>query len=318
MYNTGQIYGVDLIINRIINPQMYFSDHAPFWRSGYSAVLVVEDEDKYSDEYSPGNHSPDDTIDELVPELVLKSARLAIASLSQLADPITSPDDVVNPDLLVDSDSVRFSHVPSRRGESVTVTAIISNRGPGGVEDVSVQVELVPPVSGKLPEIVEEWNLDMDESASREISTSFVVDEWGDYQVLVKVNTDASFFESDFTNNLARRAISISERIGVADLVVYPNPTNMNERADVNLKYKLSRDASVELKIYDISGRLVYNEDFAPGENGGRRGPENNIRWNGANQSLNPVAPGIYICQIVAEDDSGEKRSAFEKLAVLR
>ena len=28
--------------------------------------------------------------------------------------------------------------------------------------------------------------------------------------------------------------------------------------------------------------------------------------------------PGIYICQIVAEDDSGGKQSAFGKLAVLR
>jgi len=318
IYNTGQLYDVALIVNRIINPQMYFSDHASFWKSGYSAVLVIEDEDKRSDEYSPGNHSPDDTIDKINSELFLKSARLAIASLSQLADPITGPDDVIDPDLLVESDSVIFSHVPSRRGDSVAVNAIISNRGPGGVEDISVQVELVSPVSGEPPEIVDEWTLDMGDNISREISASFVVDEWGDYQVIVKVNTDARVFESDFTNNLARRTISISARIGVADLVVYPNPANMNERTDVNLKYKLSRDASVALKIYNISGRLVYNEDFAPGENGGRRGPENSIQWNGANQNLNPVAPGIYICQIVAADDRGEKQSAFEKLAVLR
>jgi len=318
IYNIGQLYGMDLIVNRIINPKMVFSDHSPFWRAGYSAVLMIEDEDKHSHEYSPYNHSPDDTIDKLNSELMLKSARLAIASLAQLADPITGPDDAVNPDLLVEANSVRFSHIPSRRGESVTITARIRNQGPGDVEGVSVQVELVSPTIGKLPETVGEWTLDMEDNTWREISTSFVLDEWGDYQVTVKVNTDSLIFESDFSNNMARRTIFISTRIGVADLVVYPNPTNLSEREDVNLKYKLSRDANVALEIYDINGRLIYDEEFALGGNGGRRGPDNNIQWNGENQSLNPVAPGIYICHIVAADDNGEKQSAFEKLAVLR
>jgi hypothetical protein len=318
IYNTGENYNIDLAINRIVDPEMVLSDHSPFWKSGYNAVLMIEDSDKHSDEFSPVNHTPDDTIDKLNFELALKTTRLAVATVAQLADPISGPDDTINPDLLVEADSVRFSHVPSRRGDSVTVTYLVRNLGPGDVEGVSVQVWLVPPAAGMGTEMLEESTLTLEAHTSRELSTSLTLDEWGDYQVLIKVNHDSRVFESDFSNNLARKTIFISTELGVAGLIAYPNPAILSEKGAVNFKYKLSRDASVAMRIYDIRGCLVYNENFAPGENGGRRGPNNNVRWNGANRNLSPVAAGIYICCIVAANDNGETQTAFRKLAVLR
>jgi hypothetical protein len=177
---------------------------------------------------------------------------------------------------------------------------------------------LVPPVAGAHPEMLSEWMLDLRESVSYEISSPMMLDEWGDYQILVKVNPDSRIFESDFNNNVARRTISISAELGLADLVAYPNPAVLGEDGEVNLKYKLSQDADVTMEIYDIQGRLAYSEKFATGENGGKRGSNNHIKWNGVNQSLNPVAAGIYICRIVAANNSGEKRWAAKKLAVVR
>ena len=316
VHRVGEIYGIDLVLNRLVAPEMVYSDHSPFWKSGYSAVFIIEGSDRYSDEFSPVNHTPDDTLEKLDFELALKTSRLAVAALAQLADPITGPDDVIRPDLLVNN--VRFSHIPYRRGDIVTVTASVSNLGPGDVEDISVQMWLVAPVTGAHPEMVNEWTLDLRENEWYEISSPMMLDEWGDYQILVRVNSDSRIFESDFSNNTARRTVSISAELGLADLIAYPNPAVLVEDGEVNLRYKLSQDAVVTMEIYDIQGRLTYSEEFAPGENGGKRGPNNHIKWNGVNQSLNPVAAGIYFCRVVAADNGGEKRWAAKKLAIIR
>ena len=314
IYHARELYNIDLIVNRIVDPELVYSDHSSFWKSGYSAVLMSEGSDPRSDEFSPVNHTADDTMGKLNFELALRAARLAVGALAQLADPIIGPEDAINPDLLVEADSVRFSHIPSERGDSVTVTARVRNLGPGDVEDSDVRMWLVPPAIGTPPEMVGEWTLDLDANTSYEISTSLTLDEWGDYQVFITVNFDSHISESDFSNNRIWKTISISAELGVADLIAYPNPAILSEK--VNFRYKLSQDANVTMRIYDIRGSLVYSKEFAPGENGGRRGPNNSVKWDGVNQSLNPVASGIYICHIVAASDSGETRSIFKKLAV--
>ena len=318
IYRAGELYKIDLIANRIVNPEMIYSDHSPFWRSGYSAVTMIEGSDSHSDEFSPVNHTADDMIDKLNYELALKSTRLAVAALAQLADPITGQGDFINPDLLVDTDTVRFSNASLRLGKDLTVTANIYNSGPGDVRDVDIQIWLVPPAMGTQPKMMKEWTLDLAANASREICTSLTLDEWGNYQVLIKVNPDSNIFESDFSNNTVRKTIFVSTDLGIADLIAYPNPAILSEEGEVTLIYKLSQNASVMMEIYDIRGGLAYNEEFAPGENGGQRGPNNKIKWNGKNQDQNPVATGIYICRIAATNENGEIRSAFKKLAIIR
>ncbi len=316
IHRVEEIHGIDLIVNHVVAPEMVYSDHSSFWKSGYSAVFIIEGSDRHSDEFSPVNHTPDDTLEKLNFELALRTCRLAVATLAQLADPITGSDDVIRPDLMVNS--IRFSHTPYRRGDTITVTASVSNLGPGDVEDIGVQMWLVAPITGSHPEMLSEWMLDLGENVSYEISSPMMLDEWGDYQILVKVNPDSRIFESDFNNNMARKTISISAELGLADLIAYPNPAVFAEDGEVNLRYKLSQDAVVTMEIYDIQSRLAYREKFAPGENGGKCGPNNHIKWNGVNQSLNPVAAGIYICRVVAANNSGEKQWASKKLAIVR
>jgi hypothetical protein len=277
---------------------------------------MAEGSDKHSDEFSPINHTPDDTLEKLNFELALKTSRLAVAALAQLADPITGPDDVIRPDLLVNN--IRLSHIPYRRGDTITVAASVYNLGPEDVEDIGVQMWVVAPATGAHPEMLSEWILDLGENVSYEISSPMMLDEWGDYRIIIRVNSDSRIFESDFNNNMARRTISISAGLGLADLFAYPNPAVLVGDGEVNIIYKLSQDAHVTMEVYDIQGRLAYSEKFAPGENGGKRGPNNHIKWNGVNQSLNPVAAGIYFCRVVAANNSGEKRWAAKKLAIIR
>lgn len=318
IYKAGYTYEIDLTIGKFVDPKMVYSDHSPFWKAGYTAVLMTESRDSHSSDFSPVNHTAEDTIDKLNFNLALRTVRLAVASLAQLADPITGPDDVVNPDLLVAADSVRFSRIPSGPGDSITVSADVFNLGPGDVEDTNIQIWLIPPGGTMGTERIKEWKIDMADGALYEVSAPLSLNEWGDYQVLIKVNTDSHILESDFSNNMARKTIFISTSLGVADLTAYPNPATLNENKGLNFIYKLSQDADVSMEIYDIHGSLVYSERFAPGENGGRRGPDNNIRWDCTNRELKPVASGVYICRVIASNDNGEKQWASKKLAVLR
>lgn len=69
----------------------------------------------------------------------------------------------------------------------------------------------------------------------------------------------------------------------------YPNPFNPT----TNIKFRMSDIGNVELKIYDISGRLVktlLNEN--------RAGGQYNVQWDGTNQFGNRVGSGIYFYKL--------------------
>ena len=84
----------------------------------------------------------------------------------------------------------------------------------------------------------------------------------------------------------------------------------------------MSQDAYVTFSIYDLLGNLIFNEKFNPGENGGQRGPNNNIKWNtdslSRGDSSKQIASGVYVCQIIMMDLKGEQQSISGKIALLR
>ena len=79
--NRAPIYAPDLLVYRIVNDTYDGSDHAPFWNNGYPAICFMED-------YYPSYrhyHTPKDTVDGINFSFVLKSTRLAVANLAELA-----------------------------------------------------------------------------------------------------------------------------------------------------------------------------------------------------------------------------------------
>ena len=153
--------------------------------------------------------------------------------------------------------------------------------------------------------------------SSYEIIDNINLSTWGDYAFIIRINTDFGIFETNFTNNMAQKTLSLSEEIGIMDFLIYPNPVIANKHDEVNIRYSLSRDANVKLNIYNLLGKLIYSENFVPAENGGKRGPNNNIRWD-LHGSDNAVASGVYICHVTAVDESGKARSISGKLALIR
>jgi hypothetical protein len=75
-------------------------------------------------------------------------------------------------------------------------------------------------------------------------------------------------------------------------LPAYPNPTS----GPVMLRFRLGKEATVSMRIYDAKGRSVADIT------GGRfRAGTHDISWNGRNASGEPVTPGSYTWVLAAE-----------------
>ncbi len=77
-----------------------------------------------------------------------------------------------------------------------------------------------------------------------------------------------------------------------------PNPFN----PQTDIKFSLPRDASVQLKLYDVSGRLVrslVNETMTAGAH--------SVRWTGRDDAGKSVASGTYFMRLVANGETSVK-----------
>jgi len=82
---------------------------------------------------------------------------------------------------------------------------------------------------------------------------------------------------------------------------------------DVNIIFWLSRNATVKLTIYDVSGEVVLTQSGIQGTKG-----NNKFYWNGKNQYGRPIASGIYIYEIEAVTELNEHAKVIAKLAHIR
>jgi hypothetical protein len=72
----------------------------------------------------------------------------------------------------------------------------------------------------------------------------------------------------------------------------YPNPFN----PATTIEYSIARPGHVTLRVYNVAGQLVrtlVDENQAPG-------PVRIARWDGRNETGNPVASGVYLYQLEA------------------
>jgi M6 family metalloprotease-like protein len=88
----------------------------------------------------------------------------------------------------------------------------------------------------------------------------------------------------------------------IADFYNYPNPASNH----TNIRYRLTKDGNVKLQIFDLSGRLIY-EDQATGENISR-----DYEWN-----LDGYPSGVYICRLEASS-GGSSEVQTHKIAVVK
>ena len=127
--------------------------------------------------------------------------------------------------------------------------------------------------------------------------------EFGQHTVKLEVSDTAP------TPNMAVQEWSFFvERIGIANARNYPNPFE----DDTTIAFRLSRQASVTVRIYDFTGRLVAEpatnllEEAGPVE----------IAWSGDTSAGENLARGVYFCHILMESEL-EPQSAILKMAII-
>jgi hypothetical protein len=95
----------------------------------------------------------------------------------------------------------------------------------------------------------------------------------------------------------------------------YPNPFRAGAEP-TKICYFLKQNARVVIRIYDLSGSLVWNKEIPAGEPGGIGAPEGTwceVPWNGRNGRGELVRNGVYLCKVEAGS-----QSALIKIAVAK
>ena len=98
------------------------------------------------------------------------------------------------------------------------------------------------------------------------------------------------------------------ERMGIADARNYPNPFD----GDTTIALRISRQASITVRIYDFTGRLVAE----PISNSVREAGPVEIKWDGQTNAGDNLARGVYFCHILMESEL-EPQSAILKMAII-
>ena len=98
------------------------------------------------------------------------------------------------------------------------------------------------------------------------------------------------------------------ERMGIANARNYPNPFE----DETTIAFRLSRQASITVRVYDFTGRLVAE----PITNSVREAGPVEIHWHAETSAGDHLARGVYFCHILMESEL-EPQSAILKMAVI-
>lgn len=315
--NANDLYDIQFDFHKVIDAEFIYSDHSPFWEIGVSAVMVGEESSFDSPEWPEFIHSGKDVLDNLVLAQGERAVKLTIATIAELADPITVTSiDEPNPDLAWSSDQFE---IPEQvvRNQTILISALIENKVEVDVEDIEVEIVVLSP-DGEMQVILDDkFELKANETYS--VIEDFKLDHWGTYTIRAVVNPELTVFESDFSNNVVEQLIVVSdEQIALKDVIAYPNPFDSDATdGGLHLAYEMGRDAAVFVSVYSLLGELIREKELLMGQKGGQLGSNRDVPvWDGRNGQGELVAPGVYFCHVAIRDLDGNTDQKTVKIAV--
>ena len=114
----------------------------------------------------------------------------------------------------------------------------------------------------------------------------------------------ADEYHSNYVVSTAPIASKSAELLPASSAYNWPNP--VYDKA-TNIRYYLSKSATVRIKIYNMAGELV--DDFS---GPGIANLDNEVQWD-----VSKVQSGVYFAQIRASA-GGEEKTAIIKIAVVK
>ncbi len=137
----------------------------------------------------------------------------------------------------------------------------------------------------------------------RQIYTSIITDWFGLNHSVANQIFSENFNKISFVNTNMSSGNYIKPR-HIAIQAPYPNPFNNS----VTLDYKLFKDSSVKIVIFDIKGNLIKNL-FSGKQTSGFK----SIKWNATNNKGKIVSAGEYLAKIKIGDFTQTKKMIFVK-----
>lgn len=113
---AAQRYNIDVDLRKKNDPSFIFSDHSPFWNIGIPAVMVAEESTFDPPESTAYIHSEIDTLDQITLPLGKLAVELAVATLADLARPITETGDTIAHDSQLVIENIMAYPSPVRFG----------------------------------------------------------------------------------------------------------------------------------------------------------------------------------------------------------
>ena len=114
---------------------------------------------------------------------------------------------------------------------------------------------------------------------------------------------------ADNAGNMAEQEwVFYVERMGIADAKNYPNPFDH----ETMISFRVSRQASISIRVYDFTGRLVAE----PVANRVYEAGLVEIDWHPETDAHDHLARGVYFCHILMESEL-EPQSAILKMALI-
>ncbi len=259
-------HGLDEL-DKVVQPTLNYSDHAPFWNKGKSAVLFIENIDIVA--HNPNYHRVTDTVDELLLvdgfDLMRRTTETVVATIGQFANGLTPAEPFFLPEkgvLVFDADGDLT--VQGVVGERLDARVRVLNSGTSqGTVGASAILRLGGQgVAGRADTVLTGWS----RGASREIVVPWTVtqNQVGPASVEVEVRLEDEFG--------AMTVLSGETSLEIADLVlrevyVRPNPIR-GALADGEVRLRLTGETDLRLRVFDASGAQVgdYSGLVRPGQ----------------------------------------------------
>ena len=112
--------------------------------------------------------------------------------------------------------------------------------------------------------------------------------------------------------------VSADEDLVLNNVYNYPNPTSGETRFVFEHNQPMGTNASIQVRIYTLSGRLIRSIETEEALPGGVM----QLPWNGRDEDEDQLATGVYLYKLRVEVDGqdGERHVSeqIEKLAVIR
>jgi len=286
--NTALIFVPNLLVHR---PDIFFprSDHASFWKVGIDAIDLTEDVDLLYPKY----HTFQDTWENTFvrpgsEEQFVLSAKLLVATMARFSVHYDDPDFAIPSGEL---EAVPVSGIAPRAGSPMRITARMHNYGASKLTYLNVTTDSLTARVSFYDGDPDAGGTKIGELQRKDVYRSGGVEEFeilwtpqagqeGFHEVHALVQgLDPGFDLEEVTPTNNRTKVGffvqspVTEGPRILSQYTFPNPV-LGERNSFSLSYELTRDATVEIVIYDLEAQLVgeYSASSLFVDNGNRAG----------------------------------------------